>query len=371
MMRGISLTIDRREAEAAAYLASAEREMPNAPELVYLLGEAQWHSQQLDTGVATLERAFQIDPRWQVSLHHVAEYRLLRGEAAKLRPLAETLRGVDPAAASTLDCRIAIGEGDHARAAAIARAALARDPIVELHICLSQALVLAGDLKPSGEAAQRAFELWPIDTREWGGFALHAEHLLYRGRLDEYLALVRGKPSRQRSLALAMWQPSPDLAEPDPTDRKIRTPPPLGAALWILIRKTQGHDEAGVYDNYGEPEVRLYGQGLWAEEKGDRAKAIARYREALTVPAKGDIHMLLSHHLARVLHANGDDAAAKQACEAVITPRVYHPYRAVLLPDCVLWSGDRATYQQIADAWQGSTFLHPSVVEIRKRLAAR
>jgi tetratricopeptide (TPR) repeat protein len=296
----------------------------------------------------------------------------VRDEATKLQPIADRLRAVDRANASALDCRIAIGKRDYRRAIAIANVALERDPIVELHICLAHAYVLAGHVAASGAAAKRAFDLWPIDLREWGGFALHAEHLLYQGKLDEYLALVRTKPSRQRTLALALWKPTtPDLAtaEPAPNDRSARTPPPLGAVLWILIRSLAGHDETATYNAYPEPEVRLYGQALAAEQRGDHATAIARYREALDVPARGDIHMLVSHHLARVLDAQGDATGAAAACRGVLAPALYHAYRAVLWPDCVRWTHDPALDRQLVDAWRDSTFAHPAVIEVRQRLS--
>ncbi|MBA2540886.1 MAG: hypothetical protein H0V17_14700 [Deltaproteobacteria bacterium] len=53
----------------------------------------------------------------------------------------------------------------------------------------------------------------------------------------------------------------------------------------------------------------------------------------------------------------------------MLQPRVYHAYRAILLPDCALWSGDGAVQKAVATAWEGSGLAHPSVAEIRKRLA--
>ncbi len=367
MLRGIALTQESREDEAAAYLAAADRELPDTPEIVYLLGEAQFHSQHIDEGVATLERAFHLDPRWEVALHHVTERRLMLGQAWAVRPLAAQLRPVDRSAAATLDCRIAIAEHDLSRAIEGAHAAQTDDDTAELAICLAQALTLSGDLDGAARAAQHAFELWPIDLREWGGFAHHAEQLLYRGKLDDYLALVRNKPSRQRTLALALWQPDAPLAEPPPRDDNVRTLTPLGAAIWILARKLEGVDAAATYNRHPEPEVKYFGQGLWAEARGDHATAIARYRAGLAVPSNGDLDMLLSHHLARVLVAAGDRTGAARACERVIVPRVYRPYRAIVLPDCIAWSNDAALDNQLRRAWSASTLAHPAISIVRAR----
>src|SRR5204863_3174038 len=100
--------------------------------------------------------------------------------------------------------------------------------------CLSQALTLAGDLDAGERAAKQAFDLWPIDMREWGGFAHRAEYLLYHGKLDDYLALVREKPSRQRTFALALWRPNPPLSEISPVGPGMRMPP-FGAAVYVLV----------------------------------------------------------------------------------------------------------------------------------------
>lgn len=51
----------------------------------------------------------------------------------------------------------------------------------------------------------------------------------------------------------------------------------------------------------------------------------------------------------------------------MIAPRLYHAYRAALLPDCVLWSDDPVRWLALSDAWTGD-YQHPAVVAIRKRL---
>jgi hypothetical protein len=116
---------------------------------------------------------------------------------------------------------------------------------------------------------------------------------------------------------------------------------PLGAATWVLQQHVHGVDASGVYTTYPEPEIRAWGFALVAEAKGDHATAIAKLREALRVPAKGDVRMLVAHRLAKLLHASGDRAGAAVACDEVIRPRYYLNYRAVLLPDCVTWTASR------------------------------
>jgi tRNA A-37 threonylcarbamoyl transferase component Bud32/tetratricopeptide (TPR) repeat protein len=342
MIGGIDLIRTRRETEAIAYLQNAARETPDAPEILYALGEAQWHGEHLEDGATTLEHAFMIDPRWQMALHHVVEYRLSRGEAERVEPIAKKLHEVDPSSAAALDCKIAVSKRDYAGAAAGAQAALASptiDKIPEIYICLAQAQALAGDLRGGEATAKTAFELWPIDYREWGGFAQYAEFFLYRRDLDGYLDLLRGKPSRQRAIALMMWRPAAyDNREGSPIGPGMREPP-LGASSYILQEWLRGNDTSAVWSTYPEPEVRAWGLALAAEKAGDKAGAIAHLREALAVPSKGDTRMLLAHRLAKLLHETGDDAGAKAACDEVIRPRVYINYRAVLLPDCVAWSG--------------------------------
>jgi tetratricopeptide (TPR) repeat protein len=339
MISGIGLIGARRENEAIAFLEAALHDTPDAVEILYALGEAQWHGGHLEDGVATLEHAFTIDPRWQMALHHVEEFRLGSGAADKLVPIADRLRAVDPASAAALDCKIAVGRRDYAGAVTGAKAALARtdlEKIPELYICLAQAQAVLGDLDGATATARRAFDLWPIDYREWGGFAQYAELMLYRGKLDDYLTFVGGKSSRQRTIALLFLRPDTPTKETPPNGPGMREPP-LGAATWLLQQQQAGHDEVEVYSKYPEPEVRAWGAALAAEAKGDTATAIARLREGLAAPQKGDIRMLLAHRLAKLLYATGDAAGAKAACEEVVTPRLYINYRAVLLPDCLRW----------------------------------
>jgi tetratricopeptide (TPR) repeat protein len=332
MIGGVDLITRRRETEAVALMAEADREHPNHVEILYALGEAQWHDQQLEEGATSLERAFMLDPRWEMALHHVVEFRLTRGETARLRPIADKLRAVDPANAATLDCKIAVGDRRYADAVAGAKAALGKvEQIPELYICLAQAQALAGDLDGGQQTAKKAFDLWPIDYREWGGFAQYAEFFLYRHMLDEYLDLLRDKPSRQRALVMLLWKHSTDTNETTPAGVGMRMPP-LGAATWLLQEKLKGHDVSSVWKDYPELEVRAFGEALWAP---DDDTAIQALRHALEVPQKGDMRMLIAHELAAHLHAKGEDVSA--VCDEILRPRIYFNYRAVVLPDCIEW----------------------------------
>jgi tetratricopeptide (TPR) repeat protein len=375
MVHALVLLTQQRELQAIGFLETSAREHPDSVEIAYALGEALWHAGYLERGAAMLERAFDLDPGWQMALHHVLELRLSRGETAALGPIADRLRVVDPPRGAALDCEIAIGARRYAAAAESATAALARvEPIASLHVCLLQAQILAGDLDAAESVAEQANERWPIDLREWGGFATQNELVLYRGRFAEYLEKVRGKGSRQRDFVLMMWGPPavPEPELPPPADAPIpRTgmrAPPLGTAMDILREHLRGHDPVTLYAADPQLEVRAYGKALAAELRGASAEAIDEYRRALAVPSKGDIRMLVAHRLARLLRAAGDTAGAATACEEVVSPRMYQGYRAVLLPDCALWSEDRARWLEIDRAWKGS-FPHPAIVEIRRRLA--
>jgi len=357
MIHGIDLIAQRRENEAVAYLERADREHPNSPEILYALGEAQWHGQHYDEGARALERAFTLDPRWQMALHHVVELRATRGEAAQLVPIAERMRRLDPAAAAALDCKIAIGERRYTDAI---KAAMTASPVAENYICLAQAQILTGALDAAMATAKRAMELTPIDLREFGGFSLYAELFLYRGRFAQYLDLVRSKPSRQNTLARILWNRDPKVNHTAPDGKGMRLPP-LGAATWLLWQQLQNLDPIETYRDYPEVEIRHYGFGIAAEARGDRAAAIDHYRKGLAVPSKGDLRLLFGHHLARVLDAQGDRAGATAACQEVIAPRVYQIYRALLLPDCLVWSGQE---KRLVEMWQGE-FDHPAVARAR------
>ena len=340
MIDGIDLITHRRDAEAIAFLENAAKQTPGAVEIEFALGEAMWHGQQLEDGAQMLVHAFETDPRWEMALHHVLEYRLSRGEVRTIAPLADKLRAVDAPAAAALDCAFAIGERDYPRAVSVAQAALGKqdlDKIPELYLCLAQAQALVGDLDGGTATAKTAFELWPLETADRGGFAQYAEFLLYRNQLDAYLDLTRGRPSSQRALALLLWRPTTPVDVPEPQWPAKRMAP-LGAATWLLQQHVHHVDASHVYASYPEPEIRLWGTALAAEDRGDRDGAIRALREALAVPAKGDVRMLLAHRLAHLLHDGGDTVGAASACDEVIRPRFYVDYRALLVPDCLAWS---------------------------------
>ncbi len=370
MVHGISLFANRHEIEAIAFLEEAERRYPGKVEIVYALGEARWHGQQLERGVETLERAFAIDPRWQIALHHVFELRQSRGEIDRLESIVKRVRTVDTSAAAAMDCQLAIGRRNYEDAARRAATAVEHEqPIPALYVCLLQAQILSGDLAAAERTAKQALARWPIDLRPWGGSAIEAELALYRGKLDEYLELPGVKAGLQRLLVLALWRPTADLVPAEGSSPTQTRGAPLQYATEVLIAHELGDDPTEVYTDAPEPEIRAFGKALALELRGDPDGAIAEYRKALAAPAKGDIRMLVAHELARVLHAKSDIAGTIAACEEVVAPRVYQGYRAVLLPDCLLWSNNRKQWQWLVDAWSGG-FAHPAVVEARRQLAA-
>ena len=370
MLHGISLLANRHEDRAIAFLEDAARQHPDAIEIEYALGEARWHGQQVERGIDTLEHAFAHDPRWQMALHHVIEYRLSRGETAPLSAIADQLRTLDPPRGATLDCQIAIADRRPAAAATLAREALARlEPSPELYVCLMQAQILAGDLDGAEKTTKQALDRWPIDLREWGGRAIAAELLLYRGRLADFLEALPGTTNRQRIITLALWRPTDDIVEKDQQTSDGMRGQPIVPASQSLVAHVFGRDAVAVYGEAPEAELRAYGRGLALELHGERAGAAAEYRKALAAPAKGDTRMLIAYQLAHVLVAAGDRAGAKAACAEVIAPHLYQAYRAALLPDCVLWSDDPAAWRTLVDGWRGE-LAHPAVVEMRRRLAA-
>ena len=368
MLRGIVMIALRQEAHAIAFLEDAQKRHPNRVEIEYALGEARWHGQQIERGVQTLEHAYTMDPRWQMALHHVIEYRLSRGEPAPLKQFVDKLRAFDPGRAATLDCEILIAERKYAEALASARASLVRiTDDNDLYACAMQAQVLAGDLDGAAQMAKQAAARAPIDLSEWGVRTIAAEVALYRGKLADYHAVLHEMAARQRKIVMALWRPTPDLAEPLQSSDNPRGQPIVPASQ-NLIEHALGRDPVEIYQYAFEAELRAYGRGLSARLRGDDVAAAAEFRQAMTAPAKGEIRMLAAHHLARSLVAQGDMAGAKTACDEVIRPYQYQAYRAALLPDCVLWSEDPAQWRQLVEQWTGE-FQHPSIVEMKRRLA--
>ena len=358
MVHGIELIAQRARPRRSRFSRRAEREHPNSVEIVYALGEAQWHGQQLERGVATLERAFQLDPRWQMALHHVVEFRLSRGEAAKLAPIASALRAVDRAGGGGArlpdrDRRARVLRGGGRSRARRSRAA-SRSP--SSTSASRRRTMLAGDLDAAERAAKHAFELWPIDLREWGGFAHLRRALLYRGRSTSTSRSSRSKPSRQRRSRSSLWQPEPAIVAIVGPTGAGHAHAAAGAATWILGEQrtaaTTVDGRTGLPRARG-PRVRQGSVGRVPRRPRDGDR---EYREALDLPAKGDIRMLVAHHLARVLHAQPATSPARRPrARRCIAPRVYQAYRAVRLPDCLAWSGDPLAAAQLVDAWRAAS----------------
>jgi tetratricopeptide (TPR) repeat protein len=368
MLHGIALMTWRRESEAIAFLEDVAQHHKRA-EVEYALGEVRWHGQQIERGVQTLESAYAMDNRWQLALHHVIEYRLARGETKQLSPYVGTLQAQDPAGAATLTCEIAAAEGRYDSAIAAARSSIAAvPPSNELYGCLLDAQLVSGDYDGAAATAEEASSKASIDLREEGVRTLAASIPLYRGKLSEYLATLPDSADRQRRIVLALWKPTEDLVEPL-ADAKGPRGQPIVPASGILVAHMLGRDAKALYEGAAEAELRAFGRGLALKLQGDLAGAAVELRRAVNVPAKGDVRLLAAHALASVLVAQGDHAGAKAACDEILRPHHDQPYRVALFPDCVLWSDDPQRWKQLAAQWTGD-FEHPSVVEIKRRLAA-
>jgi serine/threonine protein kinase len=374
MARGIELLTLRQEKQAIAYLEGVSNEFPQSPLIAFALGEARWHGGYIERGVAMLEQAYLLDPRWQMALHHVLEYRLSRGEPERLRAIHTALAQVDRSRAAALACEMSIAARKYTEAAETARLALVEvEPIPELYTCLAQAHALAGKLDLAEGAIRKMSELGALDLREWGGISMEHELLLYRGRYAEYSDKVKKSSSRQRDIVHMLWdrefknQPPehhPALHIAAASNTFGMQGPPLGTAMVLLSEHLKGRDPVAVHSEDPQEEIRAWGRALGAELRDDRAVAIKNLEKALAVPSKGDIRMLVAHALARNHHALGNAAAAREACRAVLEPTQYYGYRAVLVPDCVLWSGDRTQMKWLLEVWKGE-LSHHAIVEIR------
>ncbi len=378
LVRGIELMTEKKDPQAIAYLETAAKEHPQSVEIAFALGEARWHGGFLERGVAMLEQAYELDPHWQMALHHVIEFRLSRREVDKLRPTVALLATVDPPRAAALECQMAMAEKKYLAAQGKALAALALgEPVSDVFVCLAEAQVLSSNIGQAEATMRQIVAAWPIDLREWGAATLQSELTLYRGRYAEYEDAARGKQSRQRDIATMLWDPAfearqvadvPALHTTTAATTFGMRGPPLGVAMVLLSEHLHGRDAAEIYAEDPYTEVRSYGRALASELKGDLALAKIEYQRALAVAAKGDIRMLAAWGLGHVLHEQGNTAGAHEACREVISPAQYYAYRAVLLPDCILWGGDRAEWKWLLETWQGD-FAHPALVEIRRRLA--
>ena len=352
LVRGILLVHDGREVEAGAMLDRAADEHPGDAFVLYGLGEALWHAGERDRGAAALLAAFEADPRWQIALGHPVDLELASGTPADLAPVVARLAERDPAAAATLEARIAIAEGRAGDARQIATDALRAAPdAAGLWQQLAAAEAVLGDHAAAEPAARRAFELGPVDDRESGGFAIWTELALYRGDRDRYAEMIGARLTHASMLVAAFWDgaveigsPAPirtDLTPGKPGDSRM-VPPPLSAAVSLLGASRRGDPIAPFYERYPDAEVEAYGRGLDAERAGDLEAAERHFAAALAIRSSGELRMLLAYHLARVRRARGDRAGAAAACLEVIQPRVYQPYRGVLLRDCAAWRQDGA-----------------------------
>lgn len=361
--------------EALAYLEPFLDEHPDRAALLYVAGEARWHRGDLDDAVDTLLAAYRADPAWLMALHHPVDYMLDDQQWSQLEQLEDEVTFADPIAGAVLRSRRHMGLREYKPAVKAAQDALALDPeSTAALIRLTEAHVLAGELTLAEQRAREAFTLWPLDTRGDGTSAHRAELHLYRGELAAFLDGFPNAPSR--ALVEVLWQGRSDAFREAPDADGLR-PPPLHVACYLEAATSRGEPTQAVWSDYPDEDVRWFGDALQAETRGRLDAAENKYRKALEVPQSGQLRMLASHHLARVLVADERPEEAGEVCKEVLHPRNYLPYRAVLLPDCAVWSAVGAQplyrtlmYEQITEPWTGE-FEHPAVREARAQLAGK
>jgi hypothetical protein len=284
--------------------------------------------------VAALERAFATDARWQLALFHVSDFFLTAGLPQRLTAHVRSLREVDPIGAQELSARISFAEGDYAGAASSLRRALEGNPdAAQLWLRLVECEVMTGDFSAAARAAREGLARSPVDTRGSGAPSHVAELSLYRG---DWEAFIREAPPVMRTLAQLVRSTERSSAVPRPSyfDGIGMAPLPVLAANYLLWLVEQGGPLPPEMETYPEVEVKLFAQGLWAERHGDSKTAATHYAAALAARGRSDLRMLFAHCLARAARANGELAVAVEACREIVAPRVYQPYRALLLPAC-------------------------------------
>jgi tRNA A-37 threonylcarbamoyl transferase component Bud32/tetratricopeptide (TPR) repeat protein len=345
LVRGLYFLQFGREVEAIAFLREADSEHPNEPEVLYAKGEALWHGAAPAEGVAALRRAFELDPRWEMALHHVVEYHLSEGRPEELRPMLETLRRADPGSAAALESAMLVCERKYPQAAQVARTALASHADnALLWVRLSEALTLDGDLVGGEDAAREGFQRSPVDPRGEGPLSHLAEFALYRRDVEQFRRTLQNSRNMVSVLVDILWtgRTTVDVARPLDLDKRQMRGLPFWTAMYFLFAVQSGRDESAAIASYADLEVRAYGEGLLADRRGDTTAAAAAYDRGLHTPSRGDMRMLLAHHLARAKRALGDAASAAAACDEVLHPRIYQVYRAVLMPDCSRWTAEAA-----------------------------
>ena len=375
MVEGIVLINGGRYAEAVAELKSALAEYPDRPELLYALGEALWHSQHYREGADVLASTVHTDPTWEMALHHPVDFYLDQRELDAVTALADRIAPMHPSKAAELRGAVAFSDGLYEESANILNAALATHPDEpRLWTALAEAYTVSVNPKRARPALNKAFELSPVDDREDGAASNLAELHLYRGDLPAFLALVRSDGSL-RVLMEALWREPLGVSRDRPATTGLLTPP-IWVAIYLEEASAMGRDERLLWEHYPEPDVRALGRGLTLEASGELEAAGKAYAEGLEAESSGELRMLLSHHLARVRKALGDDDGAANACIDVLHPRRYETYRALIAPDCWLWSGDAAgspagaeeAYRKASASWLNNEYVLPAVREARSRL---
>ncbi|MFW5920608.1 MAG: protein kinase domain-containing protein [Polyangiales bacterium] len=369
-VEGIWLINEGRHAEAAQYVRPVLEAHPDSPELLYVLGEAQWHRGRLHEGADTLLEAVETDPRWLMALHHAVDFFLDQREHDRLRALADRLQPVDDVMATSVRARVLLGARRYDAARDLLDDALAEHPdSVVLWTASADVAAVRGELPRMKKAAQRAFELSPLDSRQSGGYSRLAEYYVYRGEIDEFRNESR---LLERTLLESLWEGRGGTYREKPSlDGKVRTPPYM-LACYLASRHAAGDAARSVWKHAPEPDVHFWGKGLAAELRGEHRTAADAFAAGLAAPQGGHVRMLLAWGLARARRRLGDVDGAARACEQVLHPRLYHPYRALLVPDCVLWTAEteadpshaRTRLDTLLSRWTGD-YPHPAIQRAR------
>jgi len=375
LVEGIVLVNAGRNTEAVAELEPIVAASPGRAEILYALGEALWHGQRYREGADMLARAVAADGRWEMALHHPVDFFLDRKELDRVETLAALVATTNPVKAAELRALVAFGDRRYDEALELITAKLGAHPDeARLWTVLGETYTVSEEVRRGRSAEKKAFELSPVDDRDDGATAHLAEFHLYRGELHEFRR-VSGAAAPTRGLVRALWH-RPMGSSPDRPSPKGLLTPTIWVGTYLEVAHWDGRDERGMWELYPEPDVRALGEALDHESKEAWSAAAAAYDRGLAAECSGELRMLLSHHLARVRRKLGDVTGAAEICAEVIWPRRYETYRALLIPDCSLWTGDAATdpatamewYRRTAAPWLETKFVHPSVVEARTRL---
>jgi len=378
----VEAIVEARYEAAEQRLAEAVEREPERADLQFVLGEAEWHDGRLKQGAGTLLGALHRDSTWLMASHHIVDLGLATGDFSGVEALLPLLSEGDPARAVATEVRLLQAKRQYPEALARLHEPLLESPRSgPYRVLLAQTAVLAGDLPRAQTEADTAWELWSTDSsgRQAGGLTMAAEMALATGDLARF-AEITAQDHYLRAWVATYWDapiqsPVEGQAWRPEADRLLS--PDHWVAQWLEASYEGGQIER-LWETYPAAAIRHFGAGVHAEHRGDLLAAEAAYGRALEVPSGGEAGIVIAYHLARVRRESGDVSGASEACDEVLFPRVYMPYRAVLLPDCLAWTAEGppaastaltliATHRQ---AWSGRDWVHPAIAALADTSAA-